>query len=144
MGNLTNTSVRRKGEELQQAFDRATDDPATAQKQLLIDILRRNEGTLYGRKYDFPRITDVDAFCRTVPVATFADLAPYVERIKNGENNILTTAQPVRFNVTSGTTAEPKYIPVTQEGMDVVADTSLHWLCRALEDHPDFLDRSIV
>ncbi|MCF7972358.1 MAG: GH3 auxin-responsive promoter family protein [Phycisphaerae bacterium] len=144
MGRLLKTATWIKGGLIQRSFDRATRDPQSAQAGLLAHILKKNQGTQYGKQYGFSQITTPGLFATTIPINTFPDLSAYVERMKRGERNILTSDQPVLFNLTSGTTDKPKYVPVTQEGMALTANGSRQWLYRALKDHPSFLDHSIV
>lgn len=144
MGQPLKTAMWPKGAALLRDFDRATRDPRATQATLLARLLRNNQRTQYGEEHRFSAISTPDAFARAVPVCTFNDLAPYVERMKKGEGNILTRDQPVRFNVTSGTTDKPKYVPVTRKGQAVVAETSYQWLYRAWRDHPSLLDQSIL
>lgn len=144
MGTLLKTAMRIKGGLIKRSFDQATKDPQATQTKLLLDILRNSRETEYGEKHAFSRITNADAFAKTVPLNTFSDLAPYVERMKNGQRNILTADPPFMFNLTSGTTDKPKYVPITPRGMTLTARLSHQWLYRALQDHPSFLDRSIL
>ena len=144
MGRLLRTAIRIKGGFIQRSFEHAVQNPQAAQTALLLDILRHNQGTLYGREHEFPQIASPEKFAQTVPVNTFDDLSPYVERIKAGERNILTSDRPVLFNLTSGTTSSPKYVPVTSKTLALAARTSHQWLSRALRDHPAFLDHSIL
>ena len=144
MGKLLKTALWLKGGLIQRSFDRATMDPQATQAILLKNILRNNQGTLYGTEHGFSKIADSATFASVVPINTFTELAPYVERMKKGERNILTHDQPVLFNLTSGTTDKPKYVPVTKNGMALVANTSHQWLYRALRDHPTFVDHSII
>lgn len=144
MGQLLKTTTWIKGGLIQQVFERATLDPKTAQTNLLKTILKKNQGTQYGQAYGFSQITTPDTFAGTVPLNTFADLSPYVEKMKQGERNILTSDQPVLFNLTSGTTDKPKYVPITKNGMTLMSDRSHQWLYRALQDHPSFLNHSII
>jgi len=129
---------------LKRSLDRATRDPETVQTKLLLDILRRNRDTEYGKEHGFSRIVDPDAFIEAVPINTFADLAPYVEKMKNGQREVLTADQPLLFCLTSGTTDEPKYVPITRMGMAAAEDVSVQWLYRSLGGHPSFLDQSIL
>jgi len=144
MGKLFKTATWIKGGLIQRCFDRATRDPQAAQTMLLSDILKRNQGTQYGQEHGFSQIGTPNTFAKAVSLNTFRDLSPYVERMKQGERNILTSDQPVLFNLTSGTTDKPKYVPVTKHGMSLTADRSHQWLYRALHDHPSFLDYSII
>lgn len=101
---LTATILNTDGA-LWKIFDKATHDPRAAQTRLLASILRHNRGTKYGKHHGFAGIQNNDAFIKAVPVNTFADLAPHVEKMKNGQTNILTADAPILFNVTSPTSA---------------------------------------
>lgn len=144
MRQLLKTAMWLKGSLIQRSFDRATRDPQTVQTTLLADILKNNQKTQYGQECGFSQIATPDTFARTVPINTFSDLSPYVERMKKGGRNILTHDQPVLFNLTSGTTDKPKYVPITKKGSALVADTLYQWLYRVLQDHPTFADHSII
>lgn len=144
MGTLLKTAIRIKGGIIKRFFDRTTKDPQAAQAKLLLDILKNNQNTQYGQEHTFSRITDANTFSKAVPISSFSDLAPYVEKMKNAEKNILTADQPFMFNLTSGTTDKPKYVPITQRGMALTTGTSHQWLYRALRDHPSFLNHSIL
>ena len=141
---LLKTDIRTKGGTIKRSFDRATKVPEITQGKLLSDILKCNQKTQYGEEHAFSRISDAGTFSRAVPICSFSDLAQYVEKMKNAEKNILTADQPFMFNLTSGTTDKPKYVPITQGGMKLTANTSYQWLCRALRDHPSFLNHSIL
>lgn len=144
MGILLRTAMRVRGRRVQRAFDRASRDPQSAQTSLLLAIVRTNKDTEYGREHGFAHITTTEEFSNSVAISTFADLSAYFERMQAGETNVLTRSQPVLFNVTSGTTDKPKYLPMTPEGMAASADRSRQWLYRALLDHPTCLDQAIV
>ncbi|MFA5187480.1 MAG: GH3 auxin-responsive promoter family protein [Patescibacteria group bacterium] len=143
MGMRLTATMRNTGGALWQILDKAAHDPCAAQTRLLANILRHNRGAKYGQHHDFARIRNNNDFIKAVPVNTFADLASYVEKIKNGQTNILTADAPILFNVTSGTSDQPKFIPVTRRGWRVMTQVSRLWLCRALQDHPAFLSQSL-
>jgi hypothetical protein len=94
-------------------FDDATWQPAAAQEEKLLEIVRRSEGTAYGREHGFDQIRSIRDFQAHVPPNTYDTLEPYVERMLGGEENILTAERPLMFATTSGTTGRSKYIPVT-------------------------------
>lgn len=144
MGSLLAMSVRLRGVLFRRAFERATHDPQAAQAKLLQDILSHNRETEYGRKHSFSKLKNGKAYAAAVPIKTFSDLAPDVEKMINGQENILTADQPVLFNITSGTTDKPKFIPVTKKGRDLIASATLLWFQYALKNHPEFLDRSCL
>ena len=55
-------------------------DPMTENRELLLRILRENEDTEYGRKYDFKNIHTIEDFQKKVPVTLYADYAGYTDR----------------------------------------------------------------
>ncbi len=90
-----------------------TKNPGQLQKKLLMDLLKDNADTEYGKKYDFANIHTVEEYRKKVPVQVYDDFAPYIERIINGEKNILTAYKVDQVNFTSGTVGTQKYIPMT-------------------------------
>ncbi len=126
-------------------FEAATRDPVSAQQQKLLEIVARNRDTEYGRSHDFARISDLRTYRRYVPVATYEDLRGYIERMAEGERNVLTAETPVMFAMTSGTTGKSKLIPVTPtcRGRDH-ADQMRVWLHHARLAHPGLLDGKVV
>jgi len=83
----------------------------------LFSLLKTAENTLFGKEHHFGEIQSVRDFQEKVPISDYEDLKPYIERIKNGEKDILWTSQPEYFAKTSGTTSGAKYIPISKEGM---------------------------
>ncbi|MFI9173093.1 GH3 family domain-containing protein [Streptomyces lincolnensis] len=92
-------------------------DPTGHQHRVLADLLDANAGTEYGRKYGFARIRTVDEYRRAVPVHSYADLAPWIERAAAGEPDVLTADRPELFFTSSGSTGAHKKIPVTPRFM---------------------------
>jgi hypothetical protein len=118
-------------------FDEGTKSVAETQQRKLLEILEKNAGTEYGREYGFRAIRSLADFAKAVPVVKYDDMAERVKRMAAGEKNILTAEDPVMFARTSGTTGEPKLIPVTPtcQGRDH-ADQMRTWLFHAQKDHP--------
>jgi len=94
-------------------FEQATQDPVATQQQLLRKIISQNRDTEYGRAYKFAAIQTLDDFRQNVPVVGYEAISHYIDRVTLGETNVLTAEAPLLFAQTSGTTGDPKYIPVT-------------------------------
>lgn len=94
-------------------FEQATKDPVATQQQLLRQIISQNRDTEYGRAYKFATIQTLDDFRQNVPVVGYEAISHYIDRVTQGETNVLTAEAPLLFAQTSGTTGDPKYIPVT-------------------------------
>jgi hypothetical protein len=120
--------------------DRACASPSKAQRSFLLKLVRRNAGTAFGRAHDFSRIRTEADFRRRVPVREYEDYRPYIKRIIAGEKNVLTVEEPFMLTLTSGTTTEPKYIPVTRALQKQTAALMSEWLYRAERDHKGLLD----
>ena len=101
---------------------KASKDGKKAQAAILRHILAVSKDTVYGKEHHFDEILRAEtseelfsAYRKNVPVNEYEDLRPYVERHKNGEKDILFPGKPKLYGTTSGTTKEPKWIPVTDE-----------------------------
>jgi hypothetical protein len=89
-------------------------DCESAQRELLMKrLIAPNQNCEFGRKSGFSRIRSVSDFQRAVPVSDYEDLRGSIERMTNGESAVLTSEPVRRFFITSGSTAAPKFIPVT-------------------------------
>ncbi len=98
-------------------FLRAASEPRAAQEATLRRILATNSGTVFGQKHDFASIATVNEYRRAVPVQTYEDLRPYIERQERSGEPCLTTENPVYYQRTSGTSDKPKNIPLTASGL---------------------------
>ena len=96
---------------------RACADPRAVQDQVLQRILSDNAGSVFGTDHRFGSIAGFEDYRRAVPVQTSADLREAIERQEATGQRCLTAEQPVYYNQTSGTVAEPKNIPLTKAGL---------------------------
>ena len=87
------------------------EDISQQQKEHLIRLLAQNQYTEYGQQYGFETIKDVETYQKQVPLTTYKDYEDYVEKIGNGELNILTLDKVMLLEPTSGSTSASKLIP---------------------------------
>jgi len=118
------------------AFEKAAENPLEAQKRVLLEYLARNRGTEYGRRYKFSDIKSISDYQARVPLCDYKSLCQYIERIKKGEQNILTADKVTYFGITSGTTGAPKFIPVTVFARERKTDLMNLWSYYISKDHP--------
>lgn len=117
-------------------FEADTKDAARVNKQVLTEILQTNQESEYGRRYNFANITGSEEYKQVVPLTSYGDYEGYIARIASGEQNVL-TAEPVEyFGLSSGTTGQQKFIPVTDKTRKLT-NLSMNFLrqgllCRAL------------
>jgi len=94
-------------------------NPLDAQREVLQDLVTSAQYTEFGRKYDFSNLFNVRDFKSAVPVQEYIDVKPYIERIMNGEQNLLWNTPVNWFAKSSGTTSEKsKFIPISEESLE--------------------------
>ena len=96
-------------------FQRNLENPLRLQEKKLLAILQANKATAFGKKYGFGAIRTIRQFQARVPINDYESIKPYINRMIQGEKNVLTYQDPFFFSTTSGTTGEPKYIPITPD-----------------------------
>lgn len=69
---------------------------------LIKTIIEDNKNTEYGIKYNFSKIKTIDDYKNYVPISKYEDYELFVERMFNGEKNILTAYPIVGYLMTSG------------------------------------------
>lgn len=93
-------------------------DPIAAQREVLQDLVTHAQNTQIGRKYSFHELFTVRAFKKQVPINEYDDLKPCIERLMQGEQNLLWNTPVYWFAKSSGTTSDKsKFIPVTDESL---------------------------
>ena len=104
------------------ALKRASKDPRKSSEKTLRGILEYAKDSEYGKEHNFAEILKADSaeelfrrYAQNVPINDYEDLRPYVEKHKNGQADVLFPGKPVLYATTSGTTSEPKWIPITKE-----------------------------
>lgn len=103
-------------------LDKAAKDVRKTEEKTLRGILEYAKDTEWGKAHNYAEILNAKTpeelyalWQKNVPPADYEDLRPFVERHKNGEENILFPGKPMMYATTSGTTKEPKWIPITYE-----------------------------
>ncbi|WP_296378192.1 GH3 auxin-responsive promoter family protein [Winogradskyella sp.] len=92
-------------------------NPIETQEKVFKQLISDAAGTAFGKDHDFISINNHEDFVKRVPVRDYEALKSYVNRVVEGEENILWKGKPVYFAKTSGTTSGSKYIPITKESM---------------------------
>ena len=120
-------------------WDDLTKNPWKTQERLLLNIIKRNRATCFGRDHHFDAIRNLDDYRKQVEIGDYERLRPYVERAKNGEAGALTAERVLMFTMTSGSTGEPKLIPVTETTKRSYRELTRLWYYRAYTEHPEFM-----
>jgi hypothetical protein len=92
--------------------------PIEAQRDVLQNLVTAAQYTEFGRKYYFSDLFTLRAFKQAVPIHDYDDMKPYIQRIMNGEQNVLWNTPIYWFAKSSGTTSDrSKFIPVSDESL---------------------------
>ncbi len=118
------------------AFERSLKEPNVAQERLLRAILARNAGTEYGRRYAFASIRTYEEFRRRVPITTWQDVAPWIERAQATLAPVLTAETPLFYERTSGSSAACKDVAYTPSLLGELQRALVVWLARLYAECP--------
>jgi hypothetical protein len=125
------------GSRLMRRFVRACRDVEATQSAVLREILEYAGESEFGRKHGFSRLRSHEDFARAVPVGDYEAHRPYVDRHARGERDVLFPGKPFMYNRSSGTTARPKLIPVTEYNFQrTIRDRGKLWLYGLMRDFP--------
>ena len=93
--------------------------PHDVQLEVFRKLMQEARDTEFGRLYKFAEIQTSEQYRERVPLHTYEDLFPYIERLMRGEQNILWPSEIKWFSKSSGTTnARSKFIPVSYEALE--------------------------
>lgn len=82
----------------------------------LIDTAKDTE---WGKKYGYDSISNAEQFKERVPVSTYEEIKPYIDQLREGQQNILWPGEIKWFAKSSGTTGnKSKFIPVSLESLE--------------------------
>ncbi len=93
--------------------------PYDVQDEVLRRLISTARYTEFGQKYSFDDLLNYEDFKRRVPIHTYEQIFPYINRAMHGEQNLLWPSEVKWFAKSSGTTnARSKFIPVTTEALE--------------------------
>lgn len=108
------------------------------QERTLLEHVRSAADTEFGRAHHFTRIKRYQDFAQAVPTRTYADFEPLLQRMRNGEHDVLYPGFVYYWGQSSGTShtrAKIKCLPISKEqirwqqaaGFDIVARYLTEW-----------------
>ena len=113
--------------------------PYEVQNELLMNLLDWAKQTEFGKQYEFKSIRSYREFAERVPISTYENYQHWIERSRQGEQNLF-WPKPIKwFAKSSGTTdTKSKFIPVSNAALEnchYAAGKDL--LCMYLNNNPD-------
>lgn len=117
---IVNEALWTDGQQVRNRLEEITYDPMKCQEEFLMRLLRENATTLYGREHAFEHIHNLDDYRRYMPLTSYEIYQPYVNRIANGEKNVLTTYLTKHLSTYGGY----KSLPLSRWGVQTCYDYS--------------------
>ena len=122
------------------------DNPVETQNKVLQKLIQEAKGTQFGIDHHFATIKTSSDFAKNVPIRDYEALKPYVDKVVNGEENVLWKGKPLYFAKTSGTTSGAKYIPLTKESMPYHIEAARNAILLYIHEtgKADFVDGKMI
>ncbi|MDO5852178.1 MAG: anti-sigma factor antagonist [Methanobacteriaceae archaeon] len=122
-----NTKLVKEGKEYYNQLIEMTYDPYKAGEEFLLKIVKENKDTEYGKKYNFKDIHSIKDFQENVPLSNYDNYEKYINEMINENKTNLITVYPINFYTkTSGTTGDPKKIPLSDKAIKENIYPTLH------------------
>ncbi|WP_411766137.1 GH3 auxin-responsive promoter family protein [Winogradskyella sp. A3E31] len=120
--------------------------PVETQENVFKNLIKKAKDTTFGIDHDFESITSHHDFSQQVPIRDYEDLRAYVDRVVNGESDILWPSKPLYFAKTSGTTSGAKFIPITKESMPSHIEAARNAILMYIHEtgNVDFVDGKMI
>jgi acyl-CoA synthetase (AMP-forming)/AMP-acid ligase II len=121
-------------------------NPVATQEAVFKKLIKEAQSTQFGKDHHFEQIQSHADFVQNVPIRDYEGLKPYVDRVVNGEENVLWKGKPIYFAKTSGTTSGAKYIPLTKESMPTHIQASRNAILHYIHEtgNADFVDGKMI
>jgi len=119
-------------------FDKHLRDPKKAQDKAIKKILEDISNTEYGRNYGINALDSYKDFSNKLPIATYEELGPWVERQIRTAGNILVNEKVPFYEKTSGSSGPFKLIPYTKSHLKSFHHMFLLWFYDLLKNGPKF------
>jgi len=121
-------------------------NPIQTQQRVFQELIHQAKDTAFGRDHNFNQIKSFDDFTKQVPVRDYEALKPYVDRVVQGEKDVLWKGKPIYFAKTSGTTSGAKYIPLTKESMPTHIEAARNAILSYIHEtgKADFVDGKMI
>ena len=93
--------------------------PIDVQNELLLSLINQAHNTEFGKNHNFTSIKNYEDYAKQVPLSTYEEFEPLIERARKGEQNVFWPTPIKWFAKSSGTTnAKSKFIPVSPEALE--------------------------
>ena len=93
--------------------------PVQMQDEVFRSLVEKGRYSQFGEEHGFKSIYNYLEFCKNIPIRTYEELFPYIEKIRIGEKDVLWPGEVKWFAKSSGTTNnKSKYIPISIDSLE--------------------------
>jgi hypothetical protein len=127
---------------IRKEMQRAVED----QEAILEELIKTGRKTEFGKDHHFDNIHSYNDYKQAVPIRDYEQFKPYINKIKDGKQNVLWKGLPIYLAKTSGTTSGVKYIPITKDSISNHMDTARNALLNYMSEtgHTDFANGKLI
>jgi len=115
--NLKSLLARPFANYIYNKISKGMETAVTDQQNIFKSLIKSAKDTQFGKEHSFETIQSYDDFKKQVPIRDYEQIKLYIEKIKEGKQNVLWKGKPIYFAKTSGTTSGIKYIPITKDSI---------------------------
>ena len=122
-------------------------DPVGEQETIFRYLMKQASKTQFGKDHGLTPNTSYEDFKKLVEIKKYDDFIPYIDKVLEGEKNVLYPGKPLYLATTSGTTSGEKYIPVTKDSLKRGMASSV--LCSATyleetQNYPSLFKKMVI
>ncbi len=93
--------------------------PFDVQQEVFLKLVDQATRTTWGVQYGYDSIYSIEDYQQRVPISTYEDFKPYINRLRRGEQNLVWPSEIKWFAKSAGTTSDKsKFIPVSNEALE--------------------------
>jgi len=135
---VVRVSLRVHVRKARQRFIETCDHCEDTQEATLRRIMMLNAGSEFARDFNLSPETSVEEFRNRIPISNYEFHKPYIDQLRQGNSSaMLGEKNPLlMFALSSGTTSESKYIPITRPFLDDYRSGWRIWGIGAIDGHP--------
>ncbi len=113
--------------------------PREQQLRLLRHILKSNQDTEFGQRFDFRTVGSMAEYQQRIALHDYDDFRAAIDRMMAGAENVLCAEKVLLFERTSGSTGGDKFLPFVESGLHAMRNALLPWLDDLLTARPGIL-----
>lgn len=114
VNKVASTVLKRNMNRIKRFIER----PQETQEKVFQTLIAHGRNTRWGKDHHYDDIRSWKDYHKQVPINTYEELRPYVERLLAGEKNLLWDGKTPYMAKSSGTTSsKSKFIPVTTDAL---------------------------